>query len=1301
MRGSREGAGAGRAAAGDARRLTGLLKRMGWVAFRRPLDPCAPFQVLSGDAAGLLGVDAEALVSGALRYADLLHPRDHARLLDEMERAAAGKSGYRLVYPIRCRDRKRWLREEGRFLCDDGGSAVAVEGMLVEAVEATRETSARIEERFHALEINPREVIAEFSSEGRFLYVSAGSENLLGYRAEEVMGRNVIEFIHPEDRNPTRDFFARVLRQRGPAHSVHRIRHRDGSWGWFESSGRAYRSATGELRFISIGRDISDRRAMEEQLARQLSVEQSVAELSREFLALGNHEIEDGIRGRLCVAASMAGAERTYLFVTGGRGRSITAVYEWSAPGFEAPAIHDDPELTHHFRSVGRQLMRGEVFNVPVVGELPDQMAAEREDLKQRGVRSILAIPVSSEHQVIGYQTFEALTEEHLWTEPEITRLRLVGEIFASALERKRREDALRESEERFRAMAEHANELIAEMDEEGRLLYLSPSCVDLLGYPAKQLTGRNFKELVHPDDFRSSATSLREALETTGEAHAVHRLRHHGGSWRWFDSSGRAFLTATGELRFVSIGRDITERKAMEEALESQLSAEQCIADLSRRFLDLGAEEIDGGIHYGLESVLEVAGADRAYLVEMGHRSPSGPEVFEACAQGVEPFAAQADLRNQRRFRWSVDLALKDEILHVPDTSRIPPEGEEERIEFQRRGVRSALGIPVRCGENLVGYLSFECLSGSKHWSDREISQLRVVGEIFASALNRKRTEHALARQLEFEQRIAELSRHFLAVGADQIEKAIRAALAEAAQLAEVQRCYLRSFEGGDREPRQICEWSEPGLPEASPRPLPWIGPRILAGKILHLPRLSMLPTEAWVERAELESRGVLSLLAIPVFSGETPTGFLGFESTDQQRWWSDQEITLLRLVGELFASALRRERAEDALRESQTQLLHSQKIEAVGRLAGGIAHDFNNLLTVILGFSNALLNELEEGHWAREDVTEINESAERAAALTRQLLTFSRRQVLQSEVVDLNERVAGLEEMLRRLLGEDVELELDLHPEVAAVEGDPYQFEQVLINLVVNARDAMPEGGHLWVKTRNLEVGPTEQNRLGLRSAGDHLVLSVGDSGCGMDEETRVHIFEPFFTTKEPGKGTGLGLSIVYSIVEQSGGAITVLAEPNKGTTFEITLPTVRAAVQTDQGSEQDGAASGDETLLLVEDEAAVRRLARRILEKRGYRVLEARDGAEALEVAAAHRGPVHLLLTDVVMPKLGGGELARKLTEARPGLRVLFMSGYPQERGRDVPSLPEGDFLQKPFTASALLAVVRNCLEKQRDP
>jgi PAS domain S-box-containing protein len=382
---------------------------------------------------------------------------------------------------------------------------------------------------------------------------------------------------------------------------------------------------------------------------------------------------------------------------------------------------------------------------------------------------------------------------------------------------------------------------------------------------------------------------------------------------------------------------------------------------------------------------------------------------------------------------------------------------------------------------------------------------------------------------------------------------------------------------------------------------------------------------------------------------------------------------------------------------RHLEEQFRQAQKMEAVGQLAGGIAHDFNNLLTAILGNTQLLLRELPPGDSKRGDVEEIRKASERAASLTRQLLAYSRRQMLQPEVLDLNVVVAEMDKMLRRLIGEHIALVASLAPDLGRVRADPNQIEQVIVNLAVNARDAMPDGGKLTIETANVNLDETfAQAHLGA-VPGSYAMLAVTDTGAGMDAAVRTHLFEPFFTTKEVGKGTGLGLATVYGIVKQSGGYISVYSELGRGSSFKIYLPRIATPAATPAGPPKGGPARGSETVLVVEDEPAVLTLSRRALEAQGYVVLAASDAAAALRVVERHGGTIHLLLTDVVMPGLSGRELADRLVAQRPGIRVLYMSGYPGDAVVQHGTLPSGSaFLQKPFSPDGLARKVRDMLD-----
>jgi signal transduction histidine kinase len=397
--------------------------------------------------------------------------------------------------------------------------------------------------------------------------------------------------------------------------------------------------------------------------------------------------------------------------------------------------------------------------------------------------------------------------------------------------------------------------------------------------------------------------------------------------------------------------------------------------------------------------------------------------------------------------------------------------------------------------------------------------------------------------------------------------------------------------------------------------------------------------------------------------------------------------------VVRELRAARLRRDR-----NRLEEQFRQAQKMEAVGRLAGGVAHDFNNLLTVITGYSDMLLASRDLKESQRTALEEIRRSAERGGALTHQLLAFSRRQPLEARMVCINELVMQIEKMLKRLIGEDIELVTIPAAAQDVVEADPGRLEQVIMNLVVNARDAMPNGGKLTIETGTVKLSEHfSAKQMGL-PPGPYVTLSITDTGIGMDEATQSHMFEPFFTTKHPGRGTGLGLATAYGIIRQSGGAIQILSQLGKGTTARIFLPPAR--VKTPAAAEKSvhvGPMTGAETILLVEDEARVRKLIVDVLTSRGYRVLEATRGEEALRVSQQHTGAIDLMVVDVVMPEISGPELVRKIAPTRPGTHVLYISGYTDEAIVHH-GIPESGaaFLQKPFLPDALARKVREVLD-----
>lgn len=563
-----------------------------------------------------------------------------------------------------------------------------------------------------------------------------------------------------------------------------------------------------------------------------------------------------------------------------------------------------------------------------------------------------------------------------------------------------------------------------------------------------------------------------------------------------------------------------------------------------------------------------------------------------------------------------------------------------------------------------------------------------------------RATTEQALRRLLEFERLVTELSTGFINVADSDLDRAIHDALGAIGQFAGVDRSYVFLFSEDLTLATNSHEWCAPGvepeienLQELPTEHFSWWMKLFLRFENAYVPAVRDLPLDDESPREFLESQGIQALVAVPLLHGSRLLGFLGFDSVHCSRTWDERELTLLRLVGDILANAIHRRRANRRLAETEAELRMSQKLEALGRLAGGIAHDFNNLLTAIGGNASLLATQLDPGDSRTQLLEEISGAVHRASSLTQQLLVFGRPRAGAPQVLDLNQVITDGQRLYRRFIREDVELEFALDPELGSVEIDRGQLEQVLLNLLLNARDAVSPGGRIRIATGSLRAPPDSPPVSEPPGSTGHVVLIVEDDGHGMDGPTRSKLFEPFFTTKEVGQGTGLGLSTVYGIVHRQGGWIDVHSEPGKGARFEVVFPAVQAAPVV-QREAPGPIRLGTGTVLVVEDERPVLTLIGRLLRAEGFDVLEASDGASALEKTLTDPRRIDLLVTDVVMPQMGGSELDRTLRRHHPNLKTLFISGYPGHRADE--RLTATGFLQKPFTPQELFQAIETVLD-----
>jgi signal transduction histidine kinase len=731
------------------------------------------------------------------------------------------------------------------------------------------------------------------------------------------------------------------------------------------------------------------------------------------------------------------------------------------------------------------------------------------------------------------------------------------------------------------------------------------------------------------------------------------------------------------------AIAIQLRSRQARIEALldvGSQLSRIQPVESLLARI----AEVCGRLFHSNSVTIRLVEGDELVLKAVWGHSEeilPSGRLKVGQSLTGIVAATGQP-------------LVVRDPI----SDSRLSP---DHREGYRRLGVRAFLGVPVKSGEQLTGVLGIRT-SREDGFSADDVQLATAFASHAAIAIENARLfsqeqerEAYLAALLEINKKVGTLG---------PTDVLLTAIAREAARLLDVDNAGFRLLEGDELVVAGLAGTAS----ETMTRPRLKLG-ESLSGRVFadgHTLITDIATAHDLLpEHREADLRlGYIQVLVVPLRVGERITGVLNIRA---RRRFTRRDQDIAEAFADQAAIALENSRlyqelrgAFDELSQTQSQLAQAQKMEAIGLLAGGIAHDFNNLLMVIMGRSDLRLLTLKPEDPVRQDLELIRQTGRRAAELTRQLLAFSRKQVLQPKTLSLNAVVEGLAAMLQRVIGEDIDLRTSLDPSLGPVQADPGQIDQVIMNLAVNARDAMLGGGQLIIETSNVELDAASlRGRVGVRP-GPHVMLAVTDTGSGMDGATRARIFEPFFTTKGVGKGTGLGLSTVHGIINQSGGTIWVYSEPGKGTTFKIYLPRTTGAIE-DNGPDADTAplASGSETILLVEDEQALRELVRDLLRARGYPVLEAADGVEALEVARRH-GRIDLLLTDVIMPRMGGPELAKRLVDVQPNIKVLYMSGY-TDRGVVHHGVldPEASFLQKPVAMEVVARRVREVLDAPR--
>lgn len=916
---------------------------------------------------------------------------------------------------------------------------------------------------------------------------------------------------------------------------------------------------------------------------------------------------------------------------------------------------------------------------------------------------------------------------------------------------RRKAEEELIRRELRFRTLIEHSTEMITMTGAKGEVLYQSPAVATVMGYTEEELAGRNSFELVHTDDVAMLLAQHKELLVKPGTSHQNEfRFRHKDGSWHYVETYAQNLLHLAGIEAIVINGRDVTVRKQTDLALrhsQEMLNFALSAAQIGIWEYDIASGKVEGSVH--LEPLLGLrpgsfSGTYEA-LVELAlpeDRPKLKQVVQEALENGSDYHIEYRIQRHDGQIQWlegrgqayydalGQPLRLSGTVQDITlrkHTEAALLESEARFVAFMEHTPAAAFIMDATARlvyvnkayqelfelEDVGELVGRNCsdlfppeISEQHHQHDQWVLENQQVLEEIETW---KRRDGSISYWLGYKFPMQDLNGQALVggVGIDitqskQAEEALR--LSEA-RLSGIINSATDAIITLDSQQRIVVfntaaeNMFDCKAAEATGTSLERFLPERY--RQTHSTYITKFGQTGTTSRAMGKLPAILTALRQ---NGEE----FPIEATISQVDTADQNFYTV-----IIQDITERTKAEESLAKSEAQLRQAQKMEAVGQLAGGVAHDFNNLLTAITGYSELILFSLNEQDPLYEDVNQIKRAAERAASLTRQLLAFSRQQVLQLSILNLNEVVSEMNRMLHRLIGEKIELVTRLDVKLSQVKADQGQLEQVLVNLAVNARDAMPKGGKLIFETGNVEVDEAYTLDHPYINPGRYVSLSVSDTGLGMSDTVRLRLFEPFFTTKERGRGTGLGLSTVYGIIKQSGGYIEVYSKEGHGSTFKIYLPIASASSEAAQAVNQTLKVKTEgtrptieqdqrETILLVEDEDGVRHLATRILEQYGYKVLQAGHGGEALLLAEQHQGQVELLITDMIMPHIGGPELAQRLTSLQPRLRVLYMSGYTDQSVLEYSMLSEEDilqnFLHKPFSPQSLANKVREILDRK---
>jgi PAS domain S-box-containing protein len=1189
-----------------------------------------------------------------------------------------------------------------------------------EAKEALRES----EDRYRDLVEHSHDLICTHDLQGQILSVNQGAAQLLGYEPSALLKKNIRDILAPEVRDEF-DTYLATIRREGAARGLMLIQTSAGEKRIWEYNNTLRTKGVATPIVRGMAHDITERKQGEMQARRRAENMVAVSKLAIKLAdARPDTEPFELIAEEI---KSLTSALATSVSTYDAKSQNLTVEY----------IALRSPILSRANKLLGRNMVG---MQIPVGPELLKRMLAEvvttSEDLSEVSF-GVIPQPVGAAIQRatgIGYFTGLALYSGDelegtvLIALPKgrpplpVDMMKAFAHVVTASLRRRQMEKVLWESEERYRTLVENVPIGIYRntLGPTGRFLMANPAFLRMLGFNTEE----ELKQVSVADLYTNPGErkAFSDNLLAQGSATGVEmQLKKKDGTLMWGSVTARVVHDeqSGGTAYFDCTIEDITERKEVEEQIRQNAARAEALAAISQVLAESGLD---------YQAALDTVARRTAELIGDG----CVVSLVSDDGQWLHPVALyhpnQEALAFMRHLLIStpqrVGEGISGRVAQSGEPALVPAVPQDQirtifKPEYlpylEQFGMHSLLIVPLHAGSQVIGTMGLmRDEPGRPHTTDDRLFLQSIADRAALAIANARLYEETSRRNRELE-----LLNRVIAASASELEPemVLETACRELAQAFDVPQAVaallneqktmavvvVAEYSSASPEHRRV-EGRRPALNETIPTV------DIPAYQYLLTHKAPLVVDDAQNDpllaplHDLLRRRGIVSLLILPLIVKGEVMGSLGLEDVKPHRF-SAQEISLAWSVADQASGVLARARLDQERQRLEEQYYQSQKMDAIGQLTAGIAHDFNNLLTAVNGFTELLGLQLPPDDPLQEYVGKVLDSGQRAADLVGHLLAFARKQILEPQVLDLNAVVAQVEVMLRRIIGEHIELKTILAPDLWPVKVDAAHIEQVIVNLAVNARDAMPGGGKLTIETANVVLDEAYvASHLGAKP-GDYVLLAVSDTGVGMSQEVQAHIFEPFFTTKKRGEGTGLGLATVYGIVKQSDGDIQVYSEEGHGTSFKIYLPSTKETVQPlHRPGIEEKLPPGNETILLVEDDAGVRDLARLLLQERGYSVLEAKNGQEALRLAAGHSGPIHLLLADVVMPGMNGMSIAESLIKAHPGLKILFMSGYTngaiayQDRFK-----PDAAFLQKPFSNMALARKVRQVLDapRQRQP